>query len=94
MSSLNRPQRLERGGWEGGNAAEGTAGSAGVALQLPAEDDAWLAENDPSSSSSFSGGIDTRWSISIVSQSSKEAAHVPPTASLGLEDLNLQLSEK
>lgn len=59
MSSLNRPQRLERGGWEGGNAAEGTAGSAGVALQLPAEDDARLAESDPSSGLSSSGVIDT-----------------------------------
>lgn len=94
MSSLNRPQRLARGGWEDGNAAEGTAGSAGVALQLPAEDDAWLAESDPSFDSSSSGGIDARRNLSIVSQSSKESAHVPPTAPLGLEDLNLELLEK
>lgn len=76
----------ERGGWEGGTAAKGTAGSGGIALQPPG----WLRVIRHRAS----GGVDTSWSILLFSQSSEESAHVPPTAPLGLKDLNLQLSNK
>lgn len=69
------------GGWRrcGGNGRK-----RGVALQPPAEDDAWLAESDPSSGFEL---FRRNWHKveHLDRQSSKESAFVPPTAPLGLE---------
>lgn len=82
------------GGWEGGKAEEGTAGSAGVALRLSAEDDAWLAESDPSSGSAAAEFFRrNRHKLEHRGRESEQRGRGPRPShgSSGMEDLNLQL---